>query len=65
MIQNKDEEVCLDYFRNSWDGLEKKLRENDYELVLILAGTNDIGRCETADDISENLSEIASICSRR
>lgn len=62
MVQNanlSDNEDAVGY---SSDGLIKLLKSKSYDIVCVLAGTNDLGTGVSADDIIENLQASTRIC---
>jgi lysophospholipase L1-like esterase len=46
----------------SQDGLEIQLQKDDYDVVVILAGTNDLGRGIEPEDIVDNLTFLYGLC---
>ena len=44
------------------DGLIKLLKSNNYDIICLMAGTNDLGMGICADDIIENLHTLTKIC---
>ena len=62
MLDSLDNPGCRDVCGKVWKGLRSKLRETHYTHCVILAGTNDVGRCEgSAEDIFKNINKLANV----
>jgi len=55
LLEAKDELQCWDAFHNQGKGLSKALSQTQYDLVCMMAGTNDLGHGIKTEDIKENL----------
>lgn len=66
MVEWKDIRETFDCFRNEWPGLQYQLdHHRPYEMVCMLASTNDIGTGVDADDIIENIDTLVEIAIER
>jgi len=59
LLSNSDKDVLKDFTGHKGPGLKKALENEKYDLLILMAGTNDLGHGKTAEDIFKNIKTLA------
>lgn len=59
LLSNSDKDVLKDFTGHKGPGLKKALENEKYDLLILMAGTNDLGHGKTAEDIFKNIETLA------
>ena len=61
LLKNKDKDNLTDFAGNTAPGLSKAFQKQSYDLLILMAGTNDLGYGFTNEDIFDNLQALTQI----
>ena len=61
LLKNKDKDNLTDFAGNTAPGLSKAFQRQSYDLLILMAGTNDLGYGFTNEDIFDNLQALTQI----
>lgn len=62
MIESFDMEECYDCVGEKGQGLRYALSQNEYDIVCLMAGTNDLATDDEVGDIMRNINHLINVC---